>query len=315
MFKSIADLAPYIADEDKARELFEKLRWPNGPVCPHCGNTDRVYRLKPKTGSKRPGRKGLLKCGACRAQFTVTVKTVFEDSRIPLGKWLYAIFMMCSSKKGISAKQLQRELGLSYKAAWFMCHRVRLAMTKEPLAAKLGTGGGIVELDETFVGGRVSNNRHKAKTEAAGKKVIVMTLIDRESGEARTFKVPNTRKGTLQTIAKPNVDGTAHIVTDAHRGYTGIEKHFASHHTVDHSQTYVRSLIFHTNFAESYHSLLKRGIVGSFHHVSEKHLPKYLREFEFRWNSRKVTDTERTVAAINGADGKRLLYRMPVTRR
>lgn len=310
MIENIAQLAPYIADEDKAREMFERIRWPDGPYCPHCGNVGRVYKLTPKEGSKT--RKGLYKCGECRKQFTVTVGTVFEGSRIPLGKWLYALFLMCSSKKGVSACQLQRELGISYKASWFMCHRVRLAMSKEPLASKLGQGGGFVEIDETFIGGKARNNLHKNK-KTATQKVIVMTLIDRE-GEARTFKVPNTRKGTLQAIAIPNIDGAAHIITDEHTGYHGIEKHFAGHSTVNHSETFVRGLIFHTNFAESYHSLLKRTIIGAHHHISEKHLPRYLREREFHWNRRQATDGERMADAIRGAGGKRLMYREPLSK-
>src|SRR5208282_2278732 len=147
----------------------------------------------------------------------------------------------------------------------------------------------------------------------AGKKIAVMTLIDRE-GEARTFKVPNVRKSTLQTIAKPIVDKSATIITDSHLGYTGLDKHFREHHAVDHSKEFVRAVILHTNFAESYHSLLKRGLIGTFHHVSERHLPKYLREFEFRWNSRKATDGERTAKAITGAKGKRLMYQDPLIR-
>lgn len=306
---NLAELAPYFSNENKAIELIESLIWPNGPVCPHCGSLNHAYRIKPhKEGAKT--RPGLWKCGDCRKQFTVKVGTIFEDSKIPMTKWLVAIYMMCSSKKGVSANQLHRALGLSYKSAWFMCHRVREAMKKEPLASKLGKDGGIVEIDETFIGGKARNNRHRRTTKRR-KKVAVMTLIDRE-GEARTFKIPNTKKGTLQSVAIPNIDGTAHIITDENMSYQGIDKHFASHHTVNHSETYVRALIFHTNFAESYHSLLKRGIVGSFHHVSEKHLPRYLREFEFRWNRRTATDGERTADAIRGTRGKRLIYRKPI---
>ena len=177
-------------------------------------------------------RHGLWKCGHCKRQFTVKVGTIFEGSNIPMTKWLIAIYMMCNGKKGVSANQLHRALGISYKAAWFMCHRIRLAMTKEPLVSKLGADGGIVEVDETFIGGKARNNRHRGRKRR--KKVAVMTLIDRD-GDVRTFKVPNTKKGTLQAIAIPNIDGTAHIITHENRGYDGLDRHFASHHTVNHT--------------------------------------------------------------------------------
>jgi transposase-like protein len=215
---------------------------------------------------------------------------------------------MCSSKKGISSNQIKRELGVSYQTAWFLTHRIRLAMTIEPLASLLGHDRGVVEIDETFVGGKKANNLHRNKTAAAGKKAIVMTLIDRE-GEARTVVVHDTKKKTLQAVARPIVDKSATIMTDAHLGYQGLDDYFRAHHTVDHSKEFVRAVILHTNFAESYHSLLKRGLIGAFHHVSEKHLPRYLREFEFRWNSREVTDGERTAVAIKATEGKRLTYR------
>ena len=318
---NLAELTPIAADEEKAFTLVESILWPNGAVCPHCEENKRVNKLPPqrtKASKKHPQGKpvyGLWKCYRCRKQFTVRVKTIFEDSHIPLGKWLLAMHAMCSSKKGVSAAQLQRELGLSYKSAWHMCHRVRVAMSEKSLGPKLGGSGTtrIVEADETYIGGKLSNNLHKDKTEAAGKKSIVLTLVERE-GRARTFVVPNTGGTTLRYFPIYNVEGTAHIVTDSHGSYRGLHKHFASHSAIDHSKEYVRGIV-HTNFAESYHSLLKRGIVGTFHHISEKHLPRYLREFEFRWNSRKDTDAERTEAAIRGAEGKRLMYADPRTRR
>jgi transposase-like protein len=313
---NLAEIAAVVGDEAKAIGFVENLMWPAGPVCPHC-NSDRVNRLAPqrtKPSKRHPeGRPvlGLWKCYGCRKQFTVRVGTIFEDSHIPLSKWLLAIHQMCSSKKGISAKQLQRELGLSYKAAWFMCHRVREAMDEQPLAAMLGSGpDGIVEIDETYVGGKVSNNMHRNKTAAAGKKVIVMTLVDRE-GEARTVIVPDTKKDTLEKVAKPIVDKSATIMTDGNPSYANLDDYFHGHHAVDHNKQFVRAFIIHTNFAESYHSLLKRGLIGAFHHISEKHMDRYLREFEFRWNSRKITDGERTERAIAGARGKRLTYRHP----
>lgn len=305
---NLAQLSAIIADEAKAFEFVEAQRWPDGPFCPHCGATDRIYVLAGVKDKKGRVRHGLKKCGDCRKQFTVRVGSIFEDSPIPLGKWILAIHLMCSSKKGISANQLKRELGVSYQTAWFLTHRVRLAMTQDPLKSLLGQDGGIVEIDETYVGGQPKNNLHRNKTKAAGKKVAVMTLIDRD-GDARQFVVPDTGKRTLQAIAKPLVDKSAVIITDGHLGYAGLDQHFQAHHSVDHSKHFVRSVILHTNFAESYHSLLKRGIIGSFHHVSEKHLHRYLKEFEFRWNSRKITDGERTEAAIRATEGKRLTYR------
>ena len=312
---NLHQLTAVCGDEAKAIGLFESLRWPNGPICPHCQNPNidepkRIYVLDGVKDKKGRVRLGLKKCGNCRRQFTARVGTIFEDSHIEIGKWLIAIYQMCSSKKGISAAQLQRQLGMNYKSSWFMCHRIRLAMEQEPLASKLGRDGGIVEIDETVVGGKLKNNRHRNKTKLAGKKMTVLTLVDRD-GDARTFPVPNAKKVTLQAIARPHIDGIANIITDENLAYSGIGDHFRSHHTVDHSKTFVRSVILHTNFAESYHSLLKRGIVGAFHHVSEHHLPRYLREFEFRWNRRKETDGARFAQAINGSSGKRLMYRAP----
>jgi transposase-like protein len=302
--------AKLFSDEAAAIAFIEKKMWPNGPVCPHCGATDRINHLDGVKDKKGNARLGLWKCYHCRGQFTVRKGTIFEDSHIQLSKWMFAIHQMCASKKGVSATQLMRELDLSYKAAWFMCHRIRLAMARDPLASMLGGPNRIVEIDETYVGGKPKNNKHKNRTKAAGRKVAVMTLLDRE-GAVKTVVVPDTKKTTLQTIAQPIVDKSATIVTDAHLSYEGLDKHFAAHHTVDHSKQYVRAVILHTNFAESYHSLLKRGLIGTFHHVSERHLPKYLSEFDYRWNTRHDSDAERTEAAIAGAAGKRMMYRAP----
>ncbi len=300
---NFTELAPYFADETKATKLIERLMWPNGPVCPHCAANERQYELKGK--ATRPS---LRKCGLCRKQYTVKVGTIFEDSKVPMSKWLIVIYMMCSGKKGVSAKQVERSIGVSYKCAHFMCHRIRVAMTKDPMRGMLGRHGGIVEIDETYIGGKPRNNKHKNKTKAAGKKIAVMTLIE-SGGKVLTFKIPDSRKGTLQAITRPFVDQSANIVTDSHKGYLGLDKHFNSHETVDHSKEFVRGLIYHTNFAESYHALLKRSIIGTYHHVSERHLPRYLREREFMWNNRKATDGARLVSAVKGAKGKRLIYK------
>ena len=299
-------LAPLFANEDKAIEFVESLIWPHGPVCPHCGGMEKAYRIK--ANPEKKVRYGLLKCGHCRKQFTVRIGTIFEDSKIPMTTWLFIIFQMCSAKKGVSASQIHRMTGLSYKAAWFACHRIREAMKQEPLLGKLGGPGGIVEADETYIGGKARNNRHKGRKPP--KKAIVLTLVERD-GQARTFRIPNTKKGTLQTIIRPVVDRSAVIMTDENPSYEGLDDHFHAHHAVNHSETFVRGMIIHTNFAESYHSLLKRSIIGTHHHISTKHLSRYLREREFHWNRRKASDGERTVDAIRGAKGKRLMYRSP----
>lgn len=311
------EISRLLIDEAAAQDTLAKLRWPNGVTCPLCDGGKKVYEVaynrKAADGSEVTSVRKQWKCGACRKKFSVTSRSIFEGAHIPVGKWLFAIHMMCSSKKGVSANQLSRTLEISYKSAWFMCHRVREAMLQEPLAGMLGKGpDAIVELDETFVGGKKKNNRHANRTHKAGQKTAVMTLIDRE-GDVKTVKVDNVRKGTLQRVARPIVDQSANIVTDAHLSYEGLDEHFHSHHVVDHSQTYVRGIIFHTNFAESYHSLLKRGIIGAFHHVSDKHLPRYLAEFDRRWNTRKELDGTRTVNVITTAFAKRLTYKAAIS--
>jgi len=304
---NLSDVAKFLNDERAAVAFVEGLRWPEGPICPHCGSGEKVYALEGKTT-----RIGLRKCGKCRKTFTARIDTIFEDSHIPLGKWLYAIFQMCSAKKGVSANQLKRELGLTYKSAWFLCHRIRLAMSQPPLIGMLGSGGKTVEIDETYVGGRISNNKRKPRlgSDHVGK-AVVMTLIERD-GEARTFHTPDARARSLRPVIRVAVSDTAHVVTDQYQGYFGIGKFVGKHSVINHTRSYVRGLI-HINFAESYHSLLKRGILGTFHHVSEKHLARYLREFEFKWNSRKEADGDRAIAAIRGAEGKRLTYKPLLT--
>lgn len=322
--QGITDIARFLTDEALAQQALADLRWPDGKItCPldvvdaetgeitKCGG-EKVYevnytRKDKKTGEIIPSVRKQWKCASCRKKFSVTSKSIFEGSHIEVGKWIYAVYMMCTHKKGVSAAQLSRELTVTHKSAWFMLHRVREAMHQEPMAGMLGGNDDFVELDETFVGGKKKNNRHKSRTAKAGKKTAVFTLVDR-AGDVKTVVVPNVRKNTLQNIAKPIVDKSAHIVTDAHLSYTGLEEHFAGHSTVDHSKTYVRGVVFHTNFAESYHSLLKRGIIGSFHHVSDKHLHRYLAEFDRRWNTRDENDGERAVKVLETGIGKRLTY-------
>jgi len=286
------------ADADKARDYLESVRWPDGVICPHCGAED-AYRL---TGGST--RKGLYKCRACRRQFTVTVGTIFQGSHIPLNKWMYAIYLMCESKKGISSNQLSRDVGVTYKSAWFMTHRIRQAMSN---------GGtmkfdGIVEADETYIGGRTKGGK---RGRGAEKKTPVFALIQRDGG-ARSFHVGNVKKKTLQGLIGENVEETAHIMTDSFKSYCGLEDDFAGHSFVDHSKEYVRGIV-HTNFAECYFSLLKRGILGTFHHVSREHLQRYLHEFDFRWNRRDDETAENLNAVLRQAIGQRLLYRDSAT--
>lgn len=311
---TLMQAARFLNDEAAAQQALADIRWPGGNVtCPLCEGGKKVYEVAythrdARTGEIKPSVRKQWKCGACRKKFSVTSGSIFEGAHIPVGKWIYAIHLMCSSKKGVSANQLSRELEITYKSAWFMCHRVREAMLQEPLAGMLGAGpDSIVELGETYIGGKKKNNRHANRTAKAGKKTAVMTLIDRD-GDVKTVKVPNVSKHTLQELAKPIVDKSATIMTDAHLSYEGLSEHFSGHHTVDHSQTFVRGVIMHTNFAESYHSLLKRGIIGAFHHISDKHIPRYLAEFDRRWNTRKERDGDRTVRVIETAFGKRLTY-------
>lgn len=296
----LTEIMGRFGNEEAARELIERLRWPNGPVCPRCGCRE-IYRLTPNGNFGNHGRKGLLKCKVCRKQFTVTVGTIFEDSHIPLHKWLMAIYLICSSKKGMSAFQLHRMLGITYKSAWFMGHRIRFAMTQSPLSKKLSS---IVEADETYVGGKAHGKRGRG----AENKTKVFSLIQRD-GDTKSFVVDNVRGKTLKKLIKDNVIETAHVMTDEFKAYNGLKKQVAKHSTVEHGKKeYVRGIV-HVNFAESYFSLLKRGILGTFHHVSKEHMPRYLSEFDFRWNRRDKDDGESTIEAIQNSKGKRLMYR------
>lgn len=295
-------------DEDAARAHLEAQRWPDGVVCPHCQSRD-VTKLEGK--STRPG---VYQCKTkpCREQFTVTVGTVMERSHIPLAKWVMAIQLMASSKKGMSAKQIERMLGVSYRSAWFMMHRIREAMAPAKTEGEppLGGKGKTVESDETFVGGK-KKNVHKGKPEP--KKHAVHALVER-GGEARVTHVPNVTAKTLRkTIAKHVAKGTT-MNTDEALAYYHMSKEFAAHGTVNHSQDeYVsKDGKTHIQSAEAFFAILKRGVMGSFHSISEQHLQRYLDEFAFRWNTRQslgIEDAERAAAIVKSAEGKRLTYR------
>jgi len=291
---------PHFQDAEKAREYLEALRWANGVVCPHCGSIGAHYKLQGK--STRPG---VYKCVDCSDQFTVTVGTVFERSKIALNIWLQAVHLMSASKKGISAKQIERMLGVSYKTAWFMSHRIREAMTIAP-TDKMGGPGTIVEADETYWG-----NLYKARA-GFGHKMKVVSLVERESGQKRSFHVANVTAETVRATLQSQVHPETHLMTDESGVYKKIGREFAAHSTVNHGKKeYARGNVT-SNTVESSFAILKRGLNGTFHSVSERHLQRYATEFDFRWNFRSANgfnDVERTDAALKAIGGKRLTYR------
>jgi len=291
--------------EPQAIAFFESLRWPDGPACVHCGSVN-VYRLQGE--STRPG---LIECRDCKGNFTVTVGTVMEDTHLKLSVWAKAFHMMASSKKGVSALQLQRELGLgSYRTAWFLAHRIREAMRCEPGATLLK---GIVEADETYVGARKPRYKGTSKRGRGTSKQPVMVLVER-GGKAHSRVIADITGDTLKGAIREMVDKSATICTDELGGYSGVGEGFAGgHQTVNHGTSqYVGPNGESTNTAESYFALLKRGMVGAFHHVSKQHLPRYCDEFAFRWNGRELEDSQRRDEAVKGAEGKRLYYKSPV---
>jgi transposase-like protein len=294
---------PEFHDEEAARKWLEAELWPNGPVCPHCKAVNQATKLEGKAH-----RAGLYKCRPCGQQFTVTVGTLYESSKIPLHTWLAVTHLMMASKKGMSALQISRMIGRPYKTVWFLCHRIRESLRDTDLAP-MGGPGGVVEADETYVGGKAKNRAYK---EPAPKKAV-LSLIDREKGEVRSFHVPCVTAKTLKPIIVKNVEKATALMTDESLVYTGIGKGFASHTTVCHSANeYVRLGSYaHINTAESFFSIVKRGIIGSFHHVSEAHLHRYMVEFDYRYNTRGMTDFERFQKSIPGIVGKRLTYRRP----
>jgi len=309
-------LQPHFQDHDKAREYLESKRWPDGPVCPHCGIIGEAVRLEAMEGAKTHARKGLLNCRACRKQFSVTVGTIFEDSHIALNKWLAAFHLLCASKKGMSAHQLHRMLGITYKSAWFMAHRIRYAMTQEPLSSKLT---GVVEIDETYIGGKFRTGsfaikpgeRAKDRPSNRANKAPVVSVLQR-GGRVQSIHMERVTAENLKPVIEKMVDESAHLMTD-----TATVLKFAGktrkHSQVNHSaKEYVRNeggVKITTNAVEGYFGNLKRGINGVYHHVGKQHLHRYLSEFDFRYNSREVTDAERAKLALKQVDGKRLMLR------
>jgi transposase-like protein len=302
------DLAdPIYHDDDAARVHLEKLLWPNGATCPRCSASGaRVTKLQ--GASTRPG---VYKCKDCRKPFSVTVGTVMERSHIPLHKWVLAAHFMSAHKKGMSALQLQRDLDVSYEAAWFLFHRLRECPKGD--GGPIGGDGKIVEADETYFGGK-ERNKHAIKRLpldlAADAKSPVVTLVER-NGEARSFHVANVTAKNLRPIIVKSVHAQTHLMTDGLNLYKKIGENFAGHSAVNHDKgEYVRGEV-HSNTVESYFAILKRGVYGTFHHLSEAHLHRYLVEFDFRCSTRHVSDVERAETLLKGAKGKRLMYRQP----
>jgi transposase-like protein len=307
---------PYFHDEQAAFAFVERIIWPDGPHCHHCGATDRLTSVKPNP--QKRVRFGLKKCGHCKGQFTVRMGTIFEESKLPLHKWLQAIHLMCSSKKGVSAHQLHRTLEVTYKTAWFLAHRIREAM-KDGSLPPIGGAGVVLEVDETFIGQQptifVSGKGWQGKRGTGGMRKIV-TLVER-GGRARSIKVETLQKDEI-VRALTTADRASILQTDEAHHYRRIGTEFAAHHAVDHGKgEYGRTLgdlKITTNTVEGYFSIFKRGMKGVYQHCSEKHLHRYLAEFDFRYSHRialGVDDEARTVYALEGVVGKRLTYRLP----
>lgn len=289
--------------DESARDYLEAILWPNGVVCPHCKQSDQSAFWKIGENKEKKIRGGLRQCIPCGRQFTCTVGTIFEDSHIPLRKWLVAWYLLCASKKGVSALQIQRMLGLgSYRTAWMMMHKIRYALQNPSFEKKLT---GVVEVDETYVGGK--SNRVNARKS----KVAVVSLVQRD-GAVRSQVMPQVTVKNLKKVILENVHPEAILMTDEYTGYRDM-KHAFDHRSVKHwVKEYARKekgMTTHTNTAEGYFSLFKRGVVGTFHHVSRKHLPLYLAEFDHRYSHRKITDGERTVESLPRAEGKRMVYK------
>jgi transposase-like protein len=298
---------PHFQDADKARKYLEAVRWPQGPVCPHCGSVDKHYDLGGT--STRPG---VYKCSDCREQFTVTVGTVFERSKIALHVWLQAVYYLCSSKKGMSSHQLHRTLGVTYKTAWFMTHRIREAM-RDGMLAPFGGKGGKVEVDETFIGKsgvppskKGTGYRHLNK---------VLSLVDRKTGQARSMVIDSLKASTIVPILRDNIARETHVLTDDAGQYRALSLSFHEHSVVNHNQGEYVSFTnpaVHTNTIEGFFSIFKRGMRGTYQHCGKQHLHRYLAEFDFRYSERAklgINDAERMDKALKGISGKRLTYR------
>ncbi|MGB6690793.1 MAG: IS1595 family transposase [Terracidiphilus sp.] len=313
---NLNSIARQFSDSEDARAFLESQRWPDGVVCPFCGLVGEAYRLKAKQTSKKPVRPGVWKCAGCRKQFTVTVGTIFEDSHIPLNTWLMAIHLLCSSKKGMSAHQLHRMLGITYKSAWFMAHRLRYALTHGSIFPKLS---GTVEIDETYIGGKMragsqapkQGKRTKDRHCHIDNKAPVVALVQRD-GRVRSVHMPRVTADNLRAVVRQTLMPDVRVMTDTSTVAKGAllgREHYQVNHKREEYVRYENGLMITTNTVEGFFGLLKRGINGIYHHVGQQHLHRYLCEFDFRYNTRKVTDGERSVALIKRVGGKRLMYK------
>ena len=307
--------ATYMHDEAAAFTHIEAMLWPHGPVCPRCSVVDNTYELKgvrSKPSKKNPEgkvRHGLKKCKDCGKQFTVRIGTIFEDSHIDLHLWLQAIYLMTSSKKGISSHQLHRTLGITVKSAWFMSHRIREAMRSDSLGDFLGGKGKKVEVDETFIG----RKKGVAVRRGTSHKMAVLSLVER-GGSVRSFPIDTTKAKEIGPIVRKNIAQESELMTDEAKQYNSIGRRFSDHQSVQHNiGEYVRGNA-HTNTVEGFFSIFKRGMKGIYQHCSERHLHRYLAEFDFRYSDRQgaiIDDRTRAHIALEGVRGKRLTYRRP----
>lgn len=312
MSMSILGLADRLRTEGDAYAYLEELRWGDRPVCPHCGSVRKPYFLTPMNGKARKTRTGasserrVWKCADCRKQFSVLTGTIFHGTKIPVRTWIFLVFEFASSKNGISAREIERKYGLTPKTAWFALHRLREAMKREPVASLLS---GHVVADETYYGGDPKNRKGSGLGKGRTRKTKIMSLVSRETGEVRSQVIPNVKAATLRRVLFEHTNpAETHLHTDSGGGYVPVGRAFQSHRVVDHDAgEYVRGDVT-TNHAEGFFSQLKRSLDGTHHHVSPEHLERYLAEFDFRYTTRKLTDTERAVRVMAQAGGRRLLY-------
>src|SRR5687768_10120188 len=294
--------APHFHNEEAAYAYVEARLWPEGPVCPHCGGVERISKMQGKST-----RVGAYKCYQCRKPFTVKIGTVFEDSKVPMRLWLQAMYLIAGSKKGISSNQLHRILGVTLKTAWFISHRIREAMRGGDLTP-FGSGGGVVEVDETFIG----NIKGRTVKQAFHHKYKVLALVDRDSGKSRAFVIDRVHALEIAPIIFSNMDREARLFTDEANCYSAFSLKFAEHQRVSHGKgEYVRGDV-HTNTIEGYFSIFKRGMKGVYQWCGEKHLHRYLAEFDFRYSNRAANgfdDTARADQLLRGVVGRRLTCR------